>query len=74
MSGTDFLYPFLEAQEVDPEKLIGDLTHSATAKLEESAALREATLSGSRDAIDSTATAIAERIARGGLVDAADLL
>ena len=37
---TNFLYPFIDAQENDPKSLLADLTASAQAKAAESLALR----------------------------------
>ena len=41
---TNFLYPFLDAEERDQESLLTDLAASARAKAAESAALRASTL------------------------------
>lgn len=41
---TDFLYPFLEAQETDAVGLLADLAASARSKAAESARLQEESL------------------------------
>ncbi|EUA14040.1 putative phosphoheptose isomerase [Mycobacterium xenopi 4042] len=41
---TNFLYPFIDAQETDPKSLLADLTASAQAKAAESLTLRRHTL------------------------------
>ena len=63
---TDFLYPFIEAQEDDPGALLADLAASARAKAAESAALQESSLEELEDAIRACAIAMAGRFARGG--------
>lgn len=66
MSGADFLYPFLEGNERDAATLLEDLTRSARAKAEASAALAAATLDQLDGALDAAASAMAERFAAGG--------
>ncbi|CAJ1506945.1 D-sedoheptulose-7-phosphate isomerase [[Mycobacterium] burgundiense] len=63
---TDFLYPFIDSQEADPEPLLADLAASAQAKAAESAALRRSTLESNKDLIDAAATEMARRFAAGG--------
>jgi D-sedoheptulose 7-phosphate isomerase len=63
---TGFLYPFIEADEHDDVGLLNDLTRSARAKMEESAALRSATLDRCADEIRRAGAGIADRFARGG--------
>ena len=41
---TNFLYPFIDAEEDDPASLLADLAASAHAKASESRALRRSTL------------------------------
>jgi D-sedoheptulose 7-phosphate isomerase len=64
--GTDFLYPFIEADERDIGPLLADLAASAEAKAAESARLRAETLTGCELVLDALATAMAERFAAGG--------
>jgi D-sedoheptulose 7-phosphate isomerase len=63
---TDFLYPFLEAEERDQDSLLRDLAASARAKAAESAALRASTLAACADRIATAAAEIARRFAAGG--------
>jgi D-sedoheptulose 7-phosphate isomerase len=63
---TGFLYPFIESEERDVRVLVTDLVGSARAKIEESAALRVATLERCADAVARAGAAMAERFARGG--------
>ena len=63
---TDFLYPFIEADERNPGALLLDLSESARAKVRTSAALRQATLDRSMPQIDEVAVAMSDRFARGG--------
>lgn len=63
---TDFLYPFIEADERDTGALLLDLGESARSKVRTSAALRQATLARSTSVIDTAAEAMSERFARGG--------
>ena len=61
-----FLYPFIDADERDPEPLLADLATSARAKAAESAALQQATLAASADPVAACGAAMAERFAAGG--------
>ena len=60
---TDFLYPFLEAEETDLESVLADVRASTLRKGADTVALREA-LDGV--AIEACASTIGERLARGG--------
>ncbi len=68
MSGepTNFLYPFIDAEESDLESLLADLAASAQAKAAESLALRRATLAANADLVNRAAAEIARRLAAGG--------
>lgn len=63
---TDFLYPFIEADERDAGTLLDDLAQSARGKQQASADLRKTTLERSADAIERAAAAMGDRFARGG--------
>lgn len=63
---TNFLYPFIDAEEDDPTSLLADLAASARAKAAESLALRRATLEANADLLDRAATETARRFAAGG--------
>ena len=63
---TDFLYPFIEADERDAAGLLADLARSAEAKAAESARLRTATLDAAAPELDAAAAAMAGRFAAGG--------
>lgn len=63
---TNFLYPFIDAQEQDPESLLADLTASAQAKAAESLALRRSTLEANSELIATAAAEMARRFAAGG--------
>ena len=63
---TNFLYPFLDAEERDQDALLRDLAASAAAKAAESAALRESTLDANRELIATAAAEMARRFAAGG--------
>ena len=63
---TNFLYPFLDAEERDQDSLLADLAASALAKARESAALRRSTLEECAGQIDDAAARIAGRLAAGG--------
>ncbi len=63
---TGFLYPFIEAEERDAGALVRDLVRSAHSKMEESHALRAATLERCRDVVEAAAAAMADRFRRGG--------
>ena len=64
--GTDFLYPFIEGDERDTDRLLADLSGSANGKAAESRRLREATLAACRKQIDSLAADLADRLWAGG--------
>ena len=66
--GTDFLYPFIEADERDAGALLVDLSESAHAKARTSLALRDATLQRSTAEIARAAEAISDRLVRGGRI------
>ncbi len=63
---TNFLYPFLDAEERDQDALLRDLAASATAKAAESAALRASTVNANREQIGAAAAEMARRFAAGG--------
>jgi D-sedoheptulose 7-phosphate isomerase len=63
---TNFLYPFIDAQEDDPESLLADLAASAQAKAAESLTLRRTTLEANADLLNRAATEMARRFAAGG--------
>src|ERR1700751_2485883 len=63
---SNFLYPFIDAQEDNPESLLADLAASAQAKASESLALRRSTLEANPDLLDRAATEMARRFAAGG--------
>jgi D-sedoheptulose 7-phosphate isomerase len=63
---TNFLYPFIDAQEEDPKSLLADLAASAQAKTAESLELRRSTLEANAELLDSAATEMAHRFAAGG--------
>lgn len=63
---TNFLYPFIDSQESDPEALLADLAASAQAKAAESAALRRSTLESNQALVQVAAAEIAGRFAAGG--------
>ncbi len=63
---TNFLYPFLNAQEDDPQSLLADLTSSAQAKAAESLALRRTTLAENAELLAAAAAEMARRFAAGG--------
>jgi D-sedoheptulose 7-phosphate isomerase len=63
---TNFLYPFLAADEKDHGALLADLAASARAKARESLALRQATLEASAELVATAATEMARRFAAGG--------
>ena len=66
--GTDFLYPFIEADERDAGALLVDLSESAHAKARTSQALRDATLQRSMPEIARAADAMSVRLTRGGRI------
>jgi D-sedoheptulose 7-phosphate isomerase len=63
---TNFLYPFIDAEEDDPSALLADLAASAQAKASESLALRHATLEANADLLSRAAAELARRFAAGG--------
>jgi D-sedoheptulose 7-phosphate isomerase len=63
---TNFLYPFIDAQEDDPKSLLADLTASAQAKAAESLALRRSTLEANTELLATAAAEMAHRFAAGG--------
>ena len=63
---TNFLYPFIDAQEDDPKSLLADLAASAQAKAAESLALRRSTLEANTELISSVAAELARRFSTGG--------
>lgn len=63
---TNFLYPFIDAQEDDATSLLVDLAASARAKAAESAALRRSTLESSTELVATAAAEMADRFAAGG--------
>jgi D-sedoheptulose 7-phosphate isomerase len=63
---TNFLYPFIDAQEDDPKSLLADLAASAQAKAAESLSLRRSTLEANTELIGSAAAEMARRFGTGG--------
>jgi D-sedoheptulose 7-phosphate isomerase len=63
---TNFLYPFIDAQEDDPKSLLADLAASAQAKAAESLSLRRSTLEANTELIGSAAAEMAHRFSTGG--------
>lgn len=63
---TNFLYPFIDAEETDSASLLADLAASARAKAAESAALRQTTLAECTPLIEVAATELARRFGAGG--------
>jgi D-sedoheptulose 7-phosphate isomerase len=63
---TDFLYPFLDAEERDQDALLRDLAASASAKAAESAALRASTVEANAGDVAAAAAEMARRFAAGG--------
>ena len=63
---TNFLYPFIEADERDAGTLLDDLARSARGKQQASADLRQTTLARSADIVERAAAAMSDRFARGG--------
>jgi D-sedoheptulose 7-phosphate isomerase len=66
LNETGFLYPFLDASEDNPEKLLADLATSARAKIGESVALQQRTVADHADGIAAAATAMVARFRAGG--------
>jgi len=63
---TDFLYPFIEADERDPVPLLADLARSAEGKWDQSTDLRTRTLAACDQQLRTVAAAMADRFAAGG--------
>jgi D-sedoheptulose 7-phosphate isomerase len=63
---TNFLYPFIDAREDNPESLLADLAASAQAKAAESLALRRTTLEANADLLDQAGIELARRFVAGG--------
>ncbi|OBI47303.1 phosphoheptose isomerase [Mycobacterium kyorinense] len=63
---TNFLYPFIDAQEDDPKSLLADLTASAQAKATESLRLRRSTLEENTELVAAAAAEMAARFGAGG--------
>jgi D-sedoheptulose 7-phosphate isomerase len=63
---TNFLYPFIDAQEDDPKPLLADLAASAQAKAAESLALRRSTLEANTELVGRAASEMARRFSSGG--------
>jgi D-sedoheptulose 7-phosphate isomerase len=63
---TDFLYPFIEADERDPAPLLDDLAASAAAKADETLALRDATAAALAEPLSRLATDMVARFIGGG--------
>lgn len=63
---TNFLYPFIDAEEDDPSSLLADLAASALAKASESQALRRTTLEANADLLEAAAGESARRFGGGG--------
>lgn len=63
---TNFLYPFIDAQEDDPTSLLQDLTASAQEKAAESLALRRSTLDANTELLAGVAGELARRFTDGG--------
>lgn len=63
---TDFLYPFIDAQEHDATALLRDLAESARGKAADSARLQRASLEEWGEDLVAAGQRMAERFARGG--------
>jgi D-sedoheptulose 7-phosphate isomerase len=63
---TDFLYPFIDARQDDPESLLADLAASAQAKAAESLTLRRTTLEANTELLYAAGDEMARRFAAGG--------
>ena len=63
---TNFLYPFIDAEEDDASALLADLAASAQAKASESLALRRTTVESNADLLAAAAAELARRFAAGG--------
>jgi D-sedoheptulose 7-phosphate isomerase len=66
--GTDFLYPFIEANERDIGSLIADLARSAEGKAVESRRLAHETLTRDAAELDVISEKISSRFAAGGMM------
>lgn len=64
--GTDFLYPFIDAEERGSDALLADLARSADAKWRESEELAVVTLREADSVIQAAAGAIADSVGSGG--------
>lgn len=65
---TNFLYPFIDAQETDSGSLLADLAASARSKAAESAALQASSLNRWGPEIETAGRAIADRVRAGGRI------
>ncbi|MCV6970879.1 D-sedoheptulose-7-phosphate isomerase [Mycobacterium bohemicum] len=63
---TNFLYPFIDAEESDAGSLLADLAASAQAKAADSVALRRSTLEANAEHLARAAAEMARRFASGG--------
>ncbi|MDQ3485177.1 MAG: SIS domain-containing protein [Actinomycetota bacterium] len=63
---TDFLYPFIEGTEHDPDRLLLDLAESARGKASESARLQRESVEEYDEQIQAAGAEMADRFARGG--------
>lgn len=63
---TNFLYPFIDAEEDDATSLLADLAASAQAKASESLALRRSTLQANAELLQAAGNEMARRFAGGG--------
>jgi D-sedoheptulose 7-phosphate isomerase len=63
---TDFLYPFIEADERDASALVIDLATSARGKMAESKGLRTAVIDGCSGSVERAGEAMAHRFLHGG--------
>lgn len=63
---TNFLYPFIDAQEHDADSLLSDLSASAQAKAAESLALRRSALEENAELVETAAAEMGRRFAAGG--------
>ena len=63
---TNFLYPFIDSEERDSTALLVDLAESARGKMAQSRELQLSTLSRCADVVETLATEMAARFARGG--------
>jgi D-sedoheptulose 7-phosphate isomerase len=63
---TGFLYPFIDAEERDADRLLVDLASSARAKMADSRALRRSTLERCAGQLRQVGEAMGDRFRRGG--------